>query len=84
MPRLRGTQSAKAGPRLVRRTTPTPSAAPPLTDDHIAVRAYALFEQLGREHGHDLDHWLTAELELRDRAPAARPARKVARRSAGA
>ena len=40
----------------------------PITDpsyDHqIKVRAYELFEQRGREHGHDLDDWLQAEVEL--------------------
>ena len=30
----------------------------------IAVRAYELFEQRGREDGHDLDDWLQAEAEL--------------------
>jgi len=31
----------------------------------IRVRAYRLFEQRGREDGHDLDDWLRAELEER-------------------
>lgn len=30
----------------------------------IAQRAYALFEQGGCCHGHDLDHWLEAERQL--------------------
>lgn len=30
----------------------------------IATLAYALFEQRGREHGHDLDDWLEAEQRL--------------------
>ena len=30
----------------------------------IRQRAYELFEQRGREHGHDLDDWITAELEV--------------------
>jgi hypothetical protein len=30
----------------------------------IEVRAYELFEQRGREDGHDLDDWLQAESEL--------------------
>ena len=29
----------------------------------ICVRAYQLYEQRGREDGHDLDDWLRAELE---------------------
>jgi hypothetical protein len=31
---------------------------------HIEVRAYELFEQRGREDGHDLDDWLQAESEV--------------------
>ena len=34
------------------------------TDEEIARRAYELFEQRGRGHGHDLDDWLRAEHEL--------------------
>ncbi len=30
----------------------------------IEVRAYELFEQRGREDGHDLDDWLQAESEI--------------------
>jgi len=37
----------------------------PSTHDEIARRAYEIFEQRGREHGHDLDDWLRAERELR-------------------
>jgi hypothetical protein len=29
----------------------------------IRVRAYELYEQRGREDGHDVDDWLRAELE---------------------
>jgi len=29
----------------------------------IRVRAYQLYEQRGRENGHDLDDWLQAESE---------------------
>lgn len=31
----------------------------------IRRRAHAIWEQRGRPHGHDLEHWLLAELELR-------------------
>ena len=37
------------------------------TESHrqqIEVRAYELFEQRGREEGHDLDDWLQAESEI--------------------
>jgi hypothetical protein len=30
---------------------------------HIAQRAYELYEQRGRQEGHDLDDWLKAERE---------------------
>jgi hypothetical protein len=35
------------------------------TQEDIARRAYELFEQRGREHGHDVEDWLQAERELR-------------------
>lgn len=41
----------------------------PLTHDtpeehEIRLRAYELYEQRGRENGHDMDDWLQAEAEL--------------------
>ncbi len=39
----------------------------------IELRAYELFEQRGREPGHDLDDWLQAEAEI------VRPARSQLR-----
>jgi len=38
-----------------------------LTHDVIAARAYELFLSDGAAHGHDVEHWLKAELELRAR-----------------
>ena len=32
--------------------------------DQIRVRAYQLYEERGRDDGHDLDDWLQAEAEL--------------------
>jgi hypothetical protein len=32
--------------------------------DAIVSYAYSLYEQRGREHGHDLDDWLRAESEV--------------------
>lgn len=40
--------------------------------DLVSKRAYELFEQLGREHGDDLSHWLRAEDELCVRIPEVR------------
>ncbi len=37
------------------------------TDDEIARRAYERYEQRGREQGLDVDDWLSAERDLRDR-----------------
>jgi hypothetical protein len=38
-------------------------AAPDLNEE-IRHRAYDLYEQRGREDGHDLDDWLRAESEM--------------------
>ena len=35
--------------------------------DHIARRAYELYEERGRERGHAMDDWLTAEHEIEQR-----------------
>ena len=43
----------------------TPAAT--LTHDHIATRAYELFLDDGAMHGRDIEHWLRAEHELRER-----------------
>jgi hypothetical protein len=34
----------------------------------ISDRAYALYEEHGREDGHALEHWLAAEQQVLDRA----------------
>jgi hypothetical protein len=36
----------------------------------IRSRAYSIYEQRGREHGHDLDDWLIAEAEVAGKAYA--------------
>jgi DUF2934 family protein len=36
----------------------------PDTIARIQQRAYALFEERGREHGRDLEHWLEAERQI--------------------
>jgi len=35
--------------------------------EQIRLRAYELYEQRGREDGHDLDDWLHAESEVAQR-----------------
>jgi hypothetical protein len=46
-------------PRLVPRATPSIDPAA------IAARAYEIFLESGGMHGHDVEHWLQAEHELR-------------------
>jgi hypothetical protein len=43
---------------------PTTPITDPSRENQIKVRAYQLFDQRGREHGHDVDDWLQAEVEL--------------------
>ena len=35
-----------------------------LTERYIEKRAYELYERRGREHGHDLEDWVEAEVEI--------------------
>ena len=37
-----------------------------VTEGDIARRAFEMYCERGREDGHDLDDWLSAERELRD------------------
>ena len=41
------------------------------TADEIGCRAYELYEQRGREDGHDLEDWLRAEAEVTGRTEKA-------------
>jgi hypothetical protein len=36
----------------------------PVTDAEIAVAAYFMWERAGREHGRDVEHWITARASL--------------------
>lgn len=45
-------------------TKTTPNIADPKLEEEIRRRAYVLYEQRGREDGHDTDDWLRAETEL--------------------
>jgi Protein of unknown function (DUF2934) len=36
--------------------------------EEIERRAYEIYEQRGRENGHELEHWLEAEQEVSRRA----------------
>jgi hypothetical protein len=52
------TSSAKAGA--------APGEMVPVTniEEAVRLRAYKIYEQHGREHGHDLEDWLTAKAEI--------------------
>jgi hypothetical protein len=52
--------SAKSGLRRVRQKKKTA----PSFEDEIRCRAYELYEQRGREQGHDVEDWLRAEKEV--------------------
>jgi hypothetical protein len=62
----------------------TPPARTPETD-RIAARAYALWEEEGRPHGRDEQHWQRAESEVSETgASVAAPAKKPRARKADA
>jgi Protein of unknown function (DUF2934) len=54
----------------------TTQSTEPAYNQDIRLRAYELFEQRGREDGHDLDDWLQAEAEFK--MPARSQIRRVA------
>ena len=39
-----------------------------VTNSDVARRAYDLYVERGREHGHDVDEWMQAERELQARS----------------
>lgn len=41
--------------------------------DGVAKRAYAIWENEGKPHGRDVDHWLQAEVEVGTAANIDRP-----------
>jgi hypothetical protein len=59
-------------PRTTRQRTPPTSSATTIdfTHDEVAVRAYEIYLGDGAIDGRDVDHWLKAENELRDRLGA--------------
>ncbi len=44
---------------------PTATEAQPEIEEQIRARAYELYEQRGREDGHEQEDWLIAEREVR-------------------
>jgi hypothetical protein len=68
MPKSTTPQSTPERPRTRKpQTNPATPIASSLNHDHIAQRAYELFLSNGAIHGRDIEHWLQAESELRDR-----------------
>jgi len=72
----RTTRKPKATPGAPRQKAREFTVAPPATEtvfagipqEEIARRAYALYQERGGEHGHDLADWLRAEAELRSQS----------------
>ena len=56
--------------KTVPAAAPGPTTASAPTTDEIATRAYELFVQEGGIDGHDMEHWLRAEEELKKRTKA--------------
>jgi HSP20 family molecular chaperone IbpA len=54
-------QTAPSRPLIVTAKTESLSQRIEGIYNRIAQRAYDLFESKGREHGHDIEHWLDAE-----------------------
>jgi Protein of unknown function (DUF2934) len=44
--------------------------SPVLTEELVRQRAYQLYEERGREDGHDMDDWLRAEAEMLGKRPS--------------
>ncbi|MBI2678948.1 MAG: DUF2934 domain-containing protein [Candidatus Koribacter versatilis] len=55
------------------------SETPRNAEDEIRRRAYELYEQDGRHHGRDREHWLRAEAEILARASDGRSSENQAR-----
>jgi hypothetical protein len=50
-----------------------------LDHEEIARRAHELYEMRGREDGHDVEDWTTAERQILEERGAGQPAKKRAR-----
>ncbi len=57
-------------PNPTRNDPPKPQAVPTpeMIQEQIRHLAYQIYEQRGREDGHDLDDWLNAESEMMRKA----------------
>jgi hypothetical protein len=52
-------------------TNPAARIRTPDLEEQIRVRAHEIYEQRGRDEGHDMDDWLQAEAELTGNSKAA-------------
>ena len=66
-PRTRARKSAATSDTTTIDTATFETTTPPLPHDLIAMRAYELYLGDGAPEGRDLEHWLRAESELRER-----------------
>ena len=62
------TRSKATPARRARRTSATVATVAAPDTGAVAELAYRYFEESGYAHGHDLEHWLRAESDLRARA----------------
>ncbi|MGB8782057.1 MAG: DUF2934 domain-containing protein [Terriglobales bacterium] len=60
----------KKTPILIPLTCPQAGEFRDPIEEQIRERAYQLYEQRGREDGHDLDDWLRAESEVAGKTKA--------------
>jgi Protein of unknown function (DUF2934) len=71
MPRATSAKSKKIhttdGDKSVPASNVTVIKAPNKLEEEIRVRAYELYEQEGRQEGHDTEYWLRAESEIMER-----------------
>lgn len=65
-----------ARPTQSRTTSQTTEITTTSLEERIRTRAYELFEQRGRQDGHEIEDWLQAELEVTQ--PASNKADAVA------
>ena len=52
-------------------TNPAARIRTPDLEEQIRVRAHEIYEQRGKDEGHDIDDWLQAEAELTRNSKAA-------------
>ena len=63
-------------PKATKPTPQSPAASPAASEptcDEIASLAHAIWEQEGRPEGREVDHWLSAERQLRERRARSTP-----------